>query len=255
MLPTEDGVSSQYYLSEDVDVPPPTTQLNETSLDGRVGSSTQYRISSFSLPNREQLTPQHRYNRYNGPPTQMQGVILDQGWGEKYPARPEIGTANNSHASQIVDTDMSSEQASDRQSSLLSDHQTPLNSRQPSSNTSYSPPTVDDCSHPTITTNGPSTVSFDSTDQFTGFTPTSDTHFPHSPDNPSGQEPNGFTIPAGWEVGADGALHVQPGASTGLSPLGESGWTQILEGMGWDGNGLDAGGEVPWRAETEESRV
>ena len=256
VLQSEDGVTSRFHLPKDVDVPPPTTQLQETSLDGGVGSSNQYSMSTFSLPNREQLIPQHHYNRYNAPPNQMQGVILDQGWGEKYPAGPDISTSNNSHPSQIIDTDMSSEQASDRHSSLLSDRQTPLNSHQASSNTSsYSPPTINDGSHPTITASGPSTVFFDSSNQFTGFTPTSDSHFPHNPNNSNGQNSNGFTIPTGWEVEVEGALHAQPGASTGLSPLGESGWTQILEGMGWDGNDLGAGGEVPWRAEAEEGRV
>ena len=32
-----------------------------------------------------------------------------------------------------------------------------------------------------------------------------------------------------------------PNVATGLSPLGEGEWTQIMEGMGWDGGVLGQG--------------
>lgn len=189
----------------------------------------------------------------------MQGIILDQGWAENYSTGPKIDNSNSPHVNQVNDTDMSSEQTSERQNSLLSDHPTPLNSQQPSSNTSsYSPPTVDGfnlSSQPTITANGHPIAFFDSHNQFPGFTPAPETQFPHSPDDPNTQDSSGFTIPTGWELGDDGAVHTHSGALTGFSPLEESGWTQILEGMGWDGNSLGAGGEVPWRAETDGSTV
>ncbi|KAL9120152.1 MAG: hypothetical protein Q9187_003294 [Circinaria calcarea] len=259
LLPSEDEVKCQYHLPAHVDVSPPTAQLHENSLGTGVGLSTQYGMSTFSLPNREQPSPQHRYNRFDGAPTQMQGVMLDQGWGENYSTAPNIDNSNSSHVNQAIDTDMSSEQMSERQNSFLSDHQTPLNSQQPSSNTSsYSPPTVDGSdlsSQPTITTNGHPIAFLGSPNQFPSFTPAPKTQFPHNPNSPDTQDSTGFILPTDWELGDDGAVHTHSGALTDFSPLGESSWTQILEGMGWDGNTLGAGGEIPWRAETDGSTV
>jgi hypothetical protein len=55
-------------------------------------------------------------------------------------------------------------------------------------------------------------------------------------------EPDQFGMPPTWDLGPD---HGLPGPGTGLSPLGESGWQQMLEGMAWERNPL--GGEAGWR--------
>ena len=55
-------------------------------------------------------------------------------------------------------------------------------------------------------------------------------------------EPEHFGMQPGWELGPE---HVLPGTTTGLSPLNDAGWRQMLEGMQWDGPPI--GPESSWR--------
>ena len=198
---------------------------------GNNSSSHHYSKSTFSVPTREHRPPQQHARHFNAPPTQMQGVIPGQGWGEKFPTGPQQ-TSNR----QIFDTEMSSDHTSDRQNSV-SNLPTPTNSHQSSSNTSYSPHAEDsESTHPPATTE----AFFEQGTSFPSFTQSTDPHFPsHSLGR---GDTDNYVIPPGWDISPEGVV---PSATTGLSPMGENGWTQMLEGMGWDGSALGAG-EVIW---------
>ena len=196
--------------------------------------SNQYSMPTFSVPTREHRTPQQHIRRSNAPPTQLQGLLSGQGWGEKFPGGPE-GEAMNSH--NMFDTEMSPDHTSDWGNSL-SNHPTPTNSNNSSSNTSYSPPHIED-TESTHTSTGPSAAAtgfLHPSTSFAGYTPPANAQY-HLP-IPAGSADSNYVIPPGWEIGPGGVV---PSASTGLSPIGESGWTQMLEGMGWDGSALGAG--------------
>ena len=163
-------------------------------------------------------------------------------WGEKYAGGPDGGALNQTQSKGVFDTEMSADNNSDRQNSL-SNYPTPETSRHSSSNTSYSPSHIDESipSNASGTTNRPTDAYFDPLASFASFHPTTASHFPPTPDQ-SGDHNHAFTIPPGWEIGRDGVL--VPSSNTGLTPLADSGWTQMMEGMGWSGADLGTG-EVP----------
>ena len=212
--------------------------------------------SHFSMPTREHRSPQQSQRRFNAPPTQAQGVLLGNGWGEKFPGGPDghalekaydkrwSGNAvPSSHAHTQFDTEMSSDQTSDRHTSL-SNHQTPPNSLHSSSNTSYSPPDVGDAdpsSRPPGMRNHPQATFFDPSGTFTSFSPPSQDHYPHSPGNTSERD---YAIPPGWEVGPDGVLI--PSSAADLAQMSDPGWAGMLENIGWDPNSMSQA-DMHWR--------
>lgn len=155
---------------------------------------------------------------------------------------------------------------SDHHHHSASDHPTPSTSasnKAPSSHTSYTPPHFDDASHQqssNYSSNGanmsPSAffntgnvnsygMSPNTAAQFFPFTSASPKQpgqtinvgatenpfsFPHSWEHGGGAGPQG---PTGMTPGATTGL--TPGATTGMSPMGDGQWTQMLEGMNWNG--------------------
>ena len=90
----------------------------------------------------------------------------------------------------------------------------------------------------------PNPFSFQPTAPFAGFTPPPSDHFPSAPRGLG--ESDQFTLPLNWDMGSAGPA----GQGTGMSPLGETGWSQMLE-MGWEGP-IEANGE--WRPGMSERR-
>ena len=188
---------------------------------------------SYNAPTVPRSNSQQSFRAFNVPVSQAQDVLPSQGWGEAQ-AR---GSPN------IFDTEMASDHTSDRRASV-SNHPTPTTSHQGSSNTSYSPQQIDDSdpTHPSRNQNtGPTTSFFNPSAPFSGFTPPADAGFPHGGRGIMA-EPDQFGMQPAWDLGPDPVL---PGPPTGLSPLGESGWRQMLERMTWSGDAL--GSEATWR--------
>ena len=61
------------------------------------------------------------------------------------------------------------------------------------------------------------------------------------------QDSGGFTLPAEWRLESTGETR---NLAAGMTPLGEGEWTQMLEGMGWEGMALGAEA-MPWTTSTE----
>ena len=198
-------------------------------------STSQYSLSTFDLVAREQRQP--RVLHY--PPTpggKCESLLPDSRWS------PFTQRSSNTNFGPFAafDTEMSDHASDERHST--SNEPTPSTSHQASSHTSYSPPHEEDeipDNHHSLQQSSGSTApmtAFYSSAPFPGFNPPPEANFP-SP-SPGREDHNNFTLPSGWEVGSSG---VALGSTTGFSPLGEGGWTQMLDGMGWDGAALGAG--------------
>ena len=159
-------------------------------------------------------------------------------------------------ASNIHDIDMSPD-TSDRQNST-SDHATPsTNSNKGSSHTSFTPPNIDQDPAASTTTNTNNNNRFYPSQNNSGFKPSMSPNtaaassfaasfgqfFPTTEDTP--KDPAGMEIPFGmaasWDYansasgGGTGLTPTATGSGSGMSPLNEGQWTQMLEGMGWNG--------------------
>lgn len=209
---------------------------------------TRFSMSSFSVPTREHRTPQQSYRNFNAPPTQMQGILPGQGWGEKYPGRPDGNALNHMINCNAFDTEMSSDHTSDRHQSL-SNHPTPTTSHHGSSNTSYSPQNNDDVDpshHNTESAGqGATTSFFNSSAPFAEFNPAADAGFTQSGGRNT-SEANHYAMPSVWEIGQDPDI-----STSGLSPLGDAGWRNMLEGMGWDESTV--GVDPSWRPQITDT--
>lgn len=146
-----------------------------------------------------------------------------------------------------VDMDLSPDATtgSDRHHSA-SDHPTPsTSSNKASSHTSYTPPNLDDAAtHSTSNsyTNASSAPSMSpSTAAYFQNAHTFGQFFSPPPDTvgkDSIGSSNPFSMQGGWEYPVTqpgGQTGMTPGATTGMSPMGEGQWTQMLEGMVWNG--------------------
>jgi hypothetical protein len=201
--------------------------------------------NTYSIPKREQRTPQTQsmHQTHRAYPGQMHGILAQPWEGDVRTRHPTSETLSINSAGRGFDTELSPDQTSERHASL-SGQPTPTTSHQASSNTSYSPtgqadpdPTGDVASAAR-----PAGPYFHApTPSFTGFTPPAHT-YATSPDRAM-VDPDGFTMPASWDLGPDSGF--MPGPEAVLSPMGEAGWSQMLDGMGWDGAG-GAGGTA-WR--------
>lgn len=207
--------------------PQPLQSVNGTPMDlSQLYSSTQY---TASMPSRSK----------DGARTHsLQGLIPTSDYGEGM-----VNTTND------MDT---SPDASDRQNST-SDHPTPsTNSNKGSSHTSFTPPNHDQEQHATANTGTPypnhnnitpgmspstaaNTFFQQNAASFSQFFPTA----PDTPKDPAGVE-NPFGMPASWDynnaqTGGTGMTPTATGGGTGMSPLNDGQWSQMLEGMGWNG--------------------
>ena len=206
-------------------------------------------MSDFNIPTREHRSPQQGSQRFNPAAVPSPGVMPYQIWSNKYGSGTDAPPLHKS----AFDTEMVSEPtSSERHGSLSnSNHPTPATSHHGSSNTSYSPSSLDvpdapDMPHqpqqqqqqhmPETTGPSPHPFNFQQTAPFAGFTP---------PPRGLG-ESDQFTLPLNWDMGSAGPA----GQATGMSPLGEAGWSQMLE-MGWEG-AIEVNGE--WRPGMAERR-
>ena len=193
----------------------------------------QYSMNTFSVPTREHRSPRQGYGVYGAP---AQGVLPSQNsWAEKFSS--ELA-GNGLHHSNTFDTEMSSDQISDRNNSV-SNHPTPATSLHGSSNTSYSPPQHDEVTPENST--GAAAPYYTHSAPFGGYVASSDVGYSHQAGHAI-PETEKYPIQAEWELPTDEEL---PYPSTGMSPLGDAGWRQMLEGMSWDGAPL--GPDTSWR--------
>lgn len=102
------------------------------------GSSGQYSVNSFTMPTRDSRPPLDG-GRASSHPAQMQGVVLGQGWPDRYSNSVDNSATDPYH--HIFDTEMSSESANE--SIGISGNPTASGSQQAGSHTSYSPHTDD----------------------------------------------------------------------------------------------------------------
>lgn len=192
-------------------------------LSGRNRQEASQPMASFiKLASREQRPPQqpHLFQQASHPP--MQGD-----WASNF---------STDHSEDALlhrfDTDMSS---SDQQTTG-SNQPTPNLSHHSSSNTSYSSPHLADDANPNAqlsATTDSNPAFFGAEHSFAGFTPPEDqSQYPL---------PGPAKIDADFEAWRAGPPGGTPSAGTGLSPMGEGEWTQIMEGMGWDGAVLGQG--------------
>ena len=210
-------------------------------------------MSDFDVPTREHRSPRQGSQHSNAVAVPSPGVMPYQIWSSKYGPGTDALPLHKS----TLDTEMVSEPTgSERHGSLPnSNHPTPTTSHHGSSNTSYSPSSLDvpdatDVSHqqqqhmPEATGPPPNPFSFQQTAPFAAFTPPPSDQFPSAPRGLA--ESDQFTLPLNWDMGSAGPA----GQGTGMSPLGEAGWSQMLE-MGWDGT-MEANGG--WRPGTAGRR-
>jgi len=212
-------------------------------------TNTGYRASHLNLPNR-QRTPQGCSKVV---PVNLHGVMPGHDYGEKLPGGDPMHN---------MDIDMSSNNGGSEHYSS-SGHPTPsTTSNKSSSRTSYSPPHIDEAAatqyHTSITTApSPNTAAFfDSDNTFTGYSSGTQQFFAPTP----GQDNDGaFVIPPGWDFQAghtgmtpDNRAGATPSLQTGLNPLEEGGWANMLEDFGWDGS-TNGGGPLLRRMEGHTS--
>lgn len=214
---------------------PPLQTTSGSPMDFSNVTKVDYRASHLNLPNRQRMmrrssdvNPGHEYD-----PIHKMDVDIS----------PTNGSSEH-HSS--------------------SGHPTPsTTSHKSSSRTSYSPHRTDEASgsqYQTGITTAPSphtATFFTSENNFAGYSPGAQQFFASTP----GQYTDGsFTIPPGWDfqnghTGMTPDNRTGPTASlqTGLSPLEEGGWANMLDEFGWDGS---AGGvaPVPRRREGYASR-
>ena len=214
--------------------------LPQDNMDLDVGPPPQYNVSSFNVPTRERQYSQSA-NPYG--PGHPSGVMMRQGF-----SRIHDGYVMNS--ARPFEMEIASDCASDRQNSL-SGHPTPVPSHH-SSNTSYSPTNIEDPEHaghhdPIVGTRHHTANFYNPPNTFNGFPAPIDPRFQTN----SGPNPGGYGIPHGWDVSPDGI--VLPSVTTGMSPMGEPGWSNMLDNLSWDAGQIP--GEVPWRPSPSGSRV
>ena len=192
--------------------------------DKSTSPSAQYSASRFTVPTRERRTHIDSIRSVGGPGSQMQDVIMDNGWGGMQSNDPHNDAAVDPYH-HIFDADMSSEDASDPIG--LSGPTTTSNSHGASSHTSYSPSAQDvdtlEGSHGTADRPIPGgQPPYYQTSHYPAYTSSSE-YVSHSSTS------NDFAIPSAWELG------------TGPIPTSvpEQGWAQVFDGMAWsDGNAI-----------------
>ncbi|KAA6406978.1 MAG: Fungal specific transcription factor [Lasallia pustulata] len=195
------------------------------SMGGNGQESRQPTVSSINLATREQRTPQQRNPFRQTSQTQIQQCE----WAVEIPHEPSDGPLL-----QRFETGMSSDQQT-----INSNQPTPNTSHHSSSNTSYSSPHLADDANPNCNLNGSADshpAFFGGDSSFAGFTPPED-HSQYSLPGPAKADAG----VGGYEPWRSNPVVGTPSAGTGLSPLGEGEWTQIMEGMGWDGGVLGQG--------------
>lgn len=201
--------------------------------------ATQHGGQNINLATREQRPPQQLWNQSTNGSTIANNALPNPGWVSASPgALPNSGLDNSG-----FDTCMSDNTSEGHRSS----GQTPSTTNFPSSNTSYSPPQDDDLDmtlrtashHPTPNSNTATTP------VFLSYSPSKDTSYPSStsPSQAQVQDDGVFTIPHGWQLGTE---HDLPDGLSGLSPSGDSGWTQMLDVALWDGASLGMDNSGSW---------
>ena len=200
--------------------------------------TTQYSMSGFSVPTREHRSPHQNNPPFNPPSNQTPGILPGQGWGESLPG----GSNTTILGSNNFDTEMS-DRTVDRPQSL-SNHPTPPGSLNSSSN-SYSPPSLEEVDEHNPSRHAshqaPPGSFFHHSTTFPNYPSSSNSRYLPPPN--ARTDENNFAMSSAWEIGSSDVLPTTP---AGMSPVsGEGAWTQMLDGMGWDGSGIGPG-EVPW---------
>lgn len=207
------------------------------SLDQDAQRPTQYSLQDFSIPSREQRQPR-TYNYQTAAFPSQQNSPRSQDW------------ARGPGALMTFDTEMSDLASAEYTSTGL----TPSNSHPTSSSTSQHSPASD--TDPTSANETPPSKPAGSPFSFfvangTQLNPPSKpplTNLPTEPPRGHQQQDSGsLNLPAEWRLESTGET---PNLAADITPLGEGEWTQMLEGMGWEGavSGPEA---MPWTAPTE----
>ena len=203
-------------------------------------NTTQYGRHNMNLASREQRQPQRLWGQSTNEPINLDNVLPNSGWTGNSPGVHPNGSLDNS----TFDTCMSDNTSEGPRST----GQTPSTTHHSSSNTSYSPPQDEDLDltlrtashHPTPNSNTAATPAFLS------WSPAKENDYPPNTALNPQQDDSAFTIPHGWQLGSPQEL---PDGLTGLSPSGDSGWAQMLEGVLWDGSGMGMENAGPWTSQ------
>lgn len=199
--------------------------------------ATQFNRQNINLASREQRAPQQHWSQSISEPMNLENILPNSRWASNSPSAYPISGAENS----TFDTSMSDNTSEGPRSS----GQTPSTTNHASSNTSYSPPQDEDLDltlrtashHPIPNSNTAATPGFLS------WSPAKETAIPPTTSPNQAQDNTPFVVPQGWQLGSETEL---PDGLAGLSPPGDGGWAQMLEGVLWDGSGMGMETAGPW---------
>lgn len=215
-------------------------------LDGEAQRGTQYSLQDFSIPSREQRQPRNFLHNEAAAFPSYPSSRPSQGWA--------IGQQERSYeTANTFDMEMSDLASGGQHSIGLK----PSNSHPASSTTSHSSPSDRDQNSASETsafkTAGPAPnmpylgYRRSTTNQLTPPSKSEITTPPVEAPLDQQHDDGSFTIPAGWHLESTGDT---PNPKAEMTSLGEDGWAQMLEGMGWDGDAMGAEG-LAWAATTE----
>ncbi|KAI9819894.1 MAG: hypothetical protein M1827_006464 [Pycnora praestabilis] len=182
-----------------------------------------------TLPNRQKPT-------VHG--VQLQGVTLGRGTGDLYP---------NGDPQQNLYSDMDTSpdnRVDDLHHSTDTSHTSPSmgSNKGSSSHTSFTPPHMDDSQHSTSTSHHSGPPAFFASTPFAGLSPSQ-----FLPPTPGKDRDSAYVYSQAWTTDHSGMAQQVTGmtpANTDMTPIGVGdNWTQMLEGMGWDGPGILGLGE------------
>lgn len=214
--------------------------------NGEAPRATQYSLQDFSIPTREQRQPRKTLHEGTAAFPSYSSSNRSQGWAHGQQER-SYETVNS------IELEMSDHASGGRHSTGL----TPFNSHPPSSTTSHSSPSDGDpnsayekwASNPKGSPPNMPYLGYPRPNA-NQFTPPSESEITAPPVEAPGDQQHddgSFTTTAGWRLESTGDT---PNPTAGMTPLGESGWAQVLGGMGWDGDALLADG-LAWPPTTE----
>ena len=218
-------------------------------LEGETQQTAQYSLHDFSIPTRGQRQPRPVVHYQTAAFSSQHSGSSSQDW--------VTGQQDKRHdAVNAFDTEMSGVASGGHSSTGA----TPSNSHAASSNTSNSPLSDRDPNPACETQPSKTAYSAASSTPYTFFvqprdnqlTPPSEPEFATLPAEPQQrdqqQDDGSFTLLPEWHL--ESTTSETPNPTAGMTPLGDGGWAQMLEGMGWNGGALGTEG-LAWTAPTE----
>ena len=223
--------------SEATSRPVPVRSVSGAQIGYNVQDSfTQYKLPSFNLAGQDNKLPKQFHRDSQGVSYQGHGLLVGQGWNSKHTGNLEGDQSRNHN----YDIEMS-DQGSDRRQSYSQSHASNFSHRS-SPNTSYSPTNDPDHNVDDSRAAAPSSaVGVDTFYQpsvaYGGYSTPSNTQF--SAQLPRREVQNNY----GWDLGNSG---IEQNHTPGIQ-LGDNNWSQLLQGMEWDGSSM-IGTEAPRNA-------